>query len=68
MGITANSNYRRAFDEGKQMPGKWVLTPNGTPTSDPAVLFDEDQPGVAMGEETAFRPTGLIRPRQMHLI
>jgi LDH2 family malate/lactate/ureidoglycolate dehydrogenase len=49
MGITANSNYRRAFDEGKQMPGKWVLTPNGTPTRDPAVLFDEDRPGVAMG-------------------
>ena len=49
MGITANSNYRRAFDEGKLMPGKWILTPEGKPTSDPAALFDPDQPGVAMG-------------------
>ena len=49
MGITANSNYRRAFDEGKYMPGKWVLTADGEPTTDPAVLFDENHPGVAMG-------------------
>eukprot|EP01052_Picozoa_sp_SAG31_P015804 SAG31_NODE_1025_length_10289_cov_3.290677_12_plen_88_part_00 len=25
IGITANSNYRRAFDEGRKMPGKWWL-------------------------------------------
>jgi L-lactate dehydrogenase len=49
MGITANSNYRRAFDEGKRMPGEWVLSADGTPTDDPAVLFDETNPGVAMG-------------------
>ena len=25
--------------------GKWVLTPDGEPTSDPSVLFDADRPG-----------------------
>ena len=49
MGITANSNYRRAVDEGQRMPGRWVMTPEGEATDDPTVLFDAENPGVAMG-------------------
>ena len=48
MGITANSNYRRAMDEGKRMKGQWILDAAGEPTDDPAALFAEP-PGVALG-------------------
>ncbi len=37
--ITTNGMSTRVYREGGQLPGKWLIDPTGTPTDDPATLF-----------------------------
>lgn len=39
MSTTTNAMARRAFDEGRRLPGPWAVGPDGVATDDPSVLF-----------------------------
>ena len=39
MSITTNGLIKRMHTEKKPLPGKWILDPDGEPTSDPSVMF-----------------------------
>ncbi len=47
MSIASYGVARRHFDEGRKLPGAWLLDAEGNPTDDPAVLF-ANPPGAAL--------------------
>jgi LDH2 family malate/lactate/ureidoglycolate dehydrogenase len=47
MSITTNGLTRRLRDEGRKLPGPWLVDGDGRPSDDPAVLFT-DAPGALL--------------------
>ncbi len=47
MSITTNGMVARLNQEGRRLPGKWLIDANGKPTDDPAVMFS-DPPGALL--------------------
>jgi LDH2 family malate/lactate/ureidoglycolate dehydrogenase len=47
MSITTNGLIRRLHEEGRKLPGPWLVGSDGRPTDDPAVMFAEE-PGALL--------------------
>jgi L-lactate dehydrogenase len=47
MSTTTNAMTRRLFDEGRRLPGAWLVDAEGRASDDPAILFGE-RPGAVL--------------------
>jgi LDH2 family malate/lactate/ureidoglycolate dehydrogenase len=57
LSTTSNATTKRAADEGRRLPGPWLVDPEGHPTDDPAVLFAQP-PGALLplgGQDLGYK-------------
>ena len=48
MSTTTNAMTKRAVDEGRRLPGPWLVDADGRPTDDPTVLFAKERRGAIL--------------------